>query len=402
MNLHEYQGKKILHTFGVKVPRGIVVETASSAVLAAEKIYKKTFTKNWVVKAQIHAGGRGKAGGVKIAKSLEEVSKKSADILGIYLVTLQTSKKGKLVRNIMIEQYVYLRGKSITKEYYLSILIDRYKGKTVIIYSLKGGIDIEEVAKNEQEKIFVEEIDHHFGIHKFQIRKIAFNLGLESKQFKEFITYLFKAYKGSDASLVEINPLLKTSENKIMAVDAKVVLDDNAFYKHMNYLYMRDLEEEDAMEVAASKAGFNLVKLTGNVGCMVNGAGLAMATMDIIKLSGGRPANFLDIGGTADLYSVEKAIKILLKNENVSVIFINIFGGIVRCDLVAKGIIVAYQGGLSFTVPLIVRLKGTNDKKAKKMMDEIGLKVISVVTLKQAAEKMNEVLYMHNSLMGKP
>lgn len=402
MNLHEYQGKKILHSFGVKLPKGLVVETPELAVLAAEKIYKKTFTKIWVIKAQIHAGGRGKAGGVKTAKSLEEVSKKSADILGIYLVTRQTSKKGKLVRYIMIEQYVYLQGKSLLKEYYLSILIDRYKGKTVIIYSFSGGIDIESVAKNEQEKIFVEEIDHHFGIQKFQIRKIAFNLGLESKQFKEFITYLFKAYKGSDASLVEINPLLKTSDNKIMAVDAKVVLDDNAFYKHMNYLYMRDLEEEDAMEVTASKAGFNLVKLYGNVGCMVNGAGLALATMDIIKLSGGKPANFLDIGGTADFYSVEKAIKLLLNDKNVSVIFINIFGGIVRCDLVAQGIIVAYQGGLSFTVPLIVRLKGTNDKKAKKMMDEIGLKVISVVTLKQAAEKINEVLYIQNISHGKP
>lgn len=399
MNLHEYQGKKILHSFGVKIPLGIVGKTPELAVLAAEKIYKKTFTKIWAIKAQIHAGGRGKAGGVKIAKSLEEVSKKASDILGIYLVTLQTPKKGKLVRNIMIEQYVYLRGKSIPKEYYLSILIDRYKGKTVIIYSIKGGINIEEVAKNEQEKIFVEEINHNFGIHKFQIRKIAFNLGLESKQFKEVINYLFKAYKGSDASLVEINPLLKTSDNKIMAVDAKVILDDNASYKHRNYLYMRDLEEEDAMEVAASKSDFNFVKLDGNVGCMVNGAGLAMATMDLIKLSGGRPANFLDIGGTADFYRVEKAIKLLLKAENVSVIFINIFGGIVRCDLVAKGIIVAYKGGLSFPVPLIVRLKGTNDKKAKKMIDEIGLKIISVVTLKQAAEKMQEVLSMHNSLV---
>lgn len=402
MNLLEYQGKKILHSFGVKIPKGIIVETPELAVLAAEKIYKKTLTKIWVVKAQIHAGGRGKAGGVKIAKSLEDISKKSSDILGIYLVTLQTSKKGKLVRSIIIEQYVYLRGKSITKEFYLSILIDRYKEKTVIIYSIKGGIDIEEVAKNEQEQIFVEEIDNHFGIHKFQIRKIAFNLGLESKQFKEFIIYLFKAYKCSDASLVEINPLLKTYDNKIMAVDAKVILDDNACYKHMNYFYMRYLEEEDAMEVSASKVGFNFVKLNGNVGCMVNGAGLAMATMDIIKVAGGTPANFLDIGGTADLYSVEKAIKLLLKYKNVSVIFINIFGGIVRCDIVVKGIIVAYQSVLNITVPLIVSLKGTNDKKAKKMMDEIGLKVISVVTLKQAAEKINEVLYMYNSFMGKP
>lgn len=400
MNLHEFHGKKILHSFGVRVTRGLVVETSELAVVAAEKINKITLTKNWVIKAQIKTGGRGKAGGVKIAKSLEEVSKKSADILGLYLITQQTSKKGKLVRNIMIEHYVYLRGKSITKEYYLSIGIDRFKGKTVIIYSLKGGISIEDVSKNEQEKIFVEEIDHHFGLQKFQIRKIAFNLGLESKQFKEFISYLLKAYKGSDASLVEINPLLKTSDNKIMAVDAKVILDDNAFYNHINYLYMRSIEEEDALEFSASKAGFNLIKLHGNVGCMVNGAGLAMATMDIIKLSGGKPANFLDIGGTADLYSVEKAIKLLLKDENLSVIFINIFGGIVRCDLVAKGIIVAHLDGVIFTVPLIVRLMGTNDKKAKKMMDEIGLKIISVVTLKQAAEKINEVLSMHSSFDG--
>lgn len=392
MNLHEYQGKNILHSFGVKVPVGIVVDTPEQAVLAAEKIYKKTFSKFWVVKAQIHAGGRSKAGGVKIAKSLEEVSKKSAEILGRYLVTLQTSKKGKLVRKVMIEQYVYLLGESEPKEYYLSILIDRSKGKNVIIYSLKGGIDIEEVAKNEKEKIFYEVIDPSFGIHKFQIRKIAFNLGLKSnKEFTSFITYLYKAYKGSDASLIEINPLLKTSENKIMAVDAKVVLDDNALYRHMNYLYMRDLEEEDPLEVDASKAGLNFVKLYGNVGCLVNGAGLAMATMDIIKLSGGSPANFLDVGGTADAERVEKAIRLLLNDENVEAIFINIFGGIVRCDLVAKGIIYAYQGVLS--VPLIVRLHGTNDKKAKKMMDEIGLKVVTVVTLKQAAEKIHEILY---------
>jgi len=389
MNLYEYQGKKILHSFGVEVPVGEIVDSPEKAVLAAEKISKKTFTTIWVVKAQIHAGGRGKAGGVKIAKSLEEVSKKSAEILGIYLVTLQTSKKGKLVRKVLIEQYVY---GGFPKEYYVSILIDRSKEKTVIIYSFNGGIDIEEVAKNKQEKIFLEEIDPHYGIHKFQIRKIAFNLGLESKQFKEFITYLYKAYKGSDASLVEINPLLKTSDNKIMAVDAKVVLDDNAFYRHINYLYMRDLEEEDTLEVIARKAGFNLVKLYGNVGCIVNGAGLAMATMDFIKFSGGRPANFLDIGGIADSSSVAKAIRLLINDENVSAIFINIFGGIVRCDLVAKGIIVAYQDELRITVPVVVRFQGTNDKKAKKMIDEIGLKIITVETLKQAAEKINEAL----------
>lgn len=398
MNLHEYQGKKILHSFGVKVPVGTVVETPEQAVLAAEKIYKNTFSTIWVIKAQIHAGCRNKAGGVKIAKSLKEVSKKSAEILGIYLVTLQTSKKGNLVRKVMIEQYVYLLGKSIPKEYYISILINRSKGKTIIIYSLKGGIDIEKIAKNEQEKIFIEEIDPSFGIQKFQIKKIAFNLGLdsESKQFKYFLTYLYKTYKDSDASLVEINPLLKTSDNKIIAVDAKVILDDNAFYRHMNYLSMRNLKEEDPLEVAAGKSGFNLVKLDGNVGCIVNGAGLAMATMDIIKISGGKSANFLDIGGTANSNRVKKAIKLLLNDENVSVIFINIFGGIIRCDLVVQGIIEAYQDYKnSINVPLIVRLQGTNNNKAKKMMDEIGLKIVKVITLKQASEKIHDILYYY-------
>lgn len=398
MNLQEYQGKKILSFFGIEVPVGLIVNTPNKAVLAAEKIFKKTFAPIWIVKAQIDSGGRSKAGGVKIAKSLEEVSKISADILGIYLVTIQTSKKGKLVRHVMIEQYVFFQGKSVPKEFYFSLLLDRYKGKTVIIYSFKGGIDIEEVAKTKQNKIFLEEIDISSGLHKFQIKNIAFNLGLEIKKIKEFITYLCKAYKGSDASLIEINPLLKTSDNKIMAVDVKVILDDNAFYRHRNYLYMRDLEEEatanNSLEVSSSKskAGFNLVKLYGNVGCIVNGAGLAMATMDLIKFIGGSPANFLDIGGTADSYSVKKAIKLILKNKTVSAVFINIFGGIVRCDLVANGIILAYKDVLSFTVPLIVRLQGTNDKKAKKMMDEIGLNVIAVETLKQAAEKIHEVL----------
>jgi succinyl-CoA synthetase beta subunit len=399
MNLHEYQGKNILHSFGVKIPVGIVVETPEQALLAAEKIYNKTFSTYWVIKAQINAGGRSKAGGVKIAKSLEEVNKKSSEILGTYLVTKQTSKKGKLVSKVMIEQYVYLLGKSIPKEYYISILIDRSKGKTVIIYSTKGGINIEKVAKNEQEKIFIEEIDPLFGIQKFQIKKIIFNLGLEneSKQFKNFITCLYKAYKASDASLVEINPLLKTSDNKIIAIDTKIILDKNACYRHMNYLYMRNLEEEDPLEVSALNAGLNFVKLDGNVGCIVNGAGLAMATMDIIQFAGGKPANFLDIGGTADSERVEKSIRLILNDKDVSIIFINIFGGIVRCELVAKGIVVAYQRfKCELSLPLIVRLQGTNNKKAKKMMDEIGLKVITVVTLKQAAEKIHEFLTKKN------
>lgn len=391
MNLHEFQGKKILHSFGVKIPEGLIIETPEQAVLAAEKIYQKTFTKSWVIKAQIKAGGRSKAGGVKIVKSLLDIKNKSVDILGTYLVTLQTSKKGKIVRKLLIEQYVYLQSKSISKEYYFSILIDRYKGKTIIIYSIKGGINIEEVAKNEQEKIFVESIDSNFGFQKFQIRKIAFNLGIESKQIKKFIIYIYSAYKSSDASLIEINPLLKTSNNKIIAVDAKVILDDNALYRHINYIKMLDLEEENPLELDANQVGFNFVKLYGNVGCMVNGAGLAMATMDIIKLSGGKPANFLDIGGTADSLRVEKAIRLLFKDKDVSVIFINIFGGIVRCDQVAKGIITACQGR-ERNIPLIIKLQGTNDKKAKKMMNEIDLKFITVETLKQAFEKLNEVL----------
>lgn len=391
MNLHEFQGKKILHSYGVPIPEGIVIEKPDHGVLAAEKIYKKTFTKIWVVKAQIKAGGRSKAGGVKIAKSLLDVKKISSDILGIYLVTIQTSKTGKFVHQLLIEQYVYLQSKSILKEYYLSILIDRYKGKTIIIYSIKGGINIEEVAKKEQEKIFVESIDYNFGIQKFQIRKISYNFGIESKQFKDFIICIYNAYKYSDASLIEINPLLKTSENKIIAVDAKVILDDNAFYRHANYLYMRDIEKENILELDANRAGFNFVKLYGNVGCLVNGAGLAMATMDIIKFSGGAPANFLDIGGTADSYRVEKAMRLLLNDKDVSAIFINIFGGIVRCDQVAKGIIAAYQNREQY-VPLIIKLQGTNEKKAKKMMNEINLKFITVETLKQASEKLNDIL----------
>lgn len=391
MNVHEFQGKKILHSFGLTVPNGIVIETPEQAILAAEKIYQKTFTKIWVIKAQIKAGGRSKAGGVKIAKSLLDVKNISAAILGIYFVTLQTSKKGKFVSKLLIEQYVYLQSKSISKEHYLSILIDRYKGKIIIIYSLKGGINIEEVAKNEQEKIFVESIYSNFGIQKFQIRKIAFSLGIESKKIKEFIINMYNAYICSDASLIEINPLLKTSDNKIIAVDAKIILDDNAFYRHINYIYMRDIEEANTLEVDATKVGFNFVKLYGNIGCMVNGAGLAMATMDIVKFAGAKPANFLDIGGTANSLSVEKAISLIFKDKDVSIIFINIFGGIVRCDQVAKGIITAYNRGEQ-SVPLIIKLQGTNEKKAKKMIDEIDLKFITIETLKQAYEILNEVL----------
>lgn len=396
MNLHEYQGKDILHSFGVKVPMGIVALTPDEAVSAAEKIAKESGSSLWAIKAQIHAGGRGKGGGVKIAKSIDEVREKSSQILGMRLVTPQTSKEGKLVRRVMIAQDVYYPGASEPKEYYVSVLMDRAKGKNTIVYSSQGGMDIEEVAEKNPEKIFTEEIDPAFGIRDFQARKIAFYLGLSSKAFKEFIPFikaLYKAYLASDASLFEINPMLKTSDDQIIAVDAKVVLDDNSLYRHPEYAAMRDRNEEDPTEVEASQAGLNFVKLHGNVGCMVNGAGLAMATMDMIKLSGGSPANFLDVGGTADAERVEKAFRIILRDESVCAILVNIFGGIVRCDRVAQGIIDAYKnmkGG--FSVPLIIRLQGTNAEQAKKMIDQSGLQVYSAITLKEAAEKVQEAI----------
>ncbi|WP_103326882.1 ADP-forming succinate--CoA ligase subunit beta [Bacteroidetes bacterium endosymbiont of Geopemphigus sp.] len=396
MNLHEYQGKDILHSFGVKVPMGIVVLTPDEAVSAAEKIATESDSSLWAVKAQIHAGGRGKGGGVKIAKSLDEVREKSSQILGMRLITPQTSKEGKLVHRVMIAQDVYYPGASAPKEYYVSMLMDRTKGKNMIVYSSQGGMDIEEVAEKNPEKIFTEEIDPAFGIRDFQARKIAFYLDLNGKAFKEFVCFikaLYEAYVASDASLFEINPMLKTSDDQIMAVDAKVVLDDNALYRHSEYAAMRDTDEEDPAEVEASRAGMNFVKLHGNVGCMVNGAGLAMATMDMIKLSGGSPANFLDVGGTADAERVEKAFRIILKDESVCAILINIFGGIVRCDRVAQGIIDAYNNMKeSFSVPLIVRLQGTNAEQAKNMINQSGLRVHSVITLKEAAEKIQEAL----------
>ena len=395
MNLHEYQGKELLNSFGVRIQRGIVATTAEEAVAAAEKLNTNTGTSWWVVKAQIHAGGRGKGGGVKLAKSLDEVKSISDDILGMHLVTPQTSAEGKLVHQVLICEDVYYPGESENSEFYMSVLLNRSTGRNMLMYSTEGGMDIEAVAEETPHLIFHEEIDPKVGLTAFQCRKIAFNLGLSGAAFKEmtkFVFALYTAYDKTDSSLFEINPVLKTSDDKIMAVDAKVSLDENALFRHKDFLELRDTREEDATEVEAGKFGLNFVKLDGNVGCMVNGAGLAMATMDIIKMAGGSPANFLDVGGTADAKRVEQAFRIILKDENVKALLVNIFGGIVRCDRVAQGIVDAYNNIGDINIPLIVRLEGTNAVEAKKLIDESGLKVESVILLQEAADKVTEVL----------
>lgn len=395
MNIHEYQGKQILKSFGVRIQEGIVAETPEQAVEAAKKL-KEDFNSDWVVvKAQIHAGGRGKGGGVKLAKNLEEVKQKASDIIGMQLVTHQTGPEGKKVNKVLIAQDVYYPGESPTKEFYISVLLNRSTGRNIIMYSTEGGMDIEEVADKTPELIFKEEIDPKVGLQGFQTRKIAFNLGLSGAAFKDmtkFISALYKAYEATDSSMFEINPVLKTSDDKILAVDAKVNLDDNALFRHPDYAAMRDTTEEDPTEVEASASNLNYVKLDGNVGCMVNGAGLAMATMDIIKIAGGEPANFLDVGGTANATTVKAAFNIILKDPNVKAILINIFGGIVRCDRVAQGVIDAYKELGNIQVPIIVRLQGTNAEEAKKLIDESGLKVFSAILLKEAATLVSEVL----------
>jgi succinyl-CoA synthetase beta subunit len=395
MNIHEYQGKSILKSFGVGIQEGIVAETPEQAVEAAKELNKTTGTSWWVVKAQIHAGGRGKGGGVKIAKSLDEVKEKATAIIGMNLVTPQTGPQGKKVSKVLIAQDVYYPGASPTKEFYISVLLDRQKGRNIIMYSTEGGMDIEEVAAKTPHLIFKEEIDPKVGMQGFQARKIAFNLGLSGEAFKQmtkFVASLYKAYDTIDASLFEINPVLKTSDDKIIAVDSKVGFDENALFRHPDYAAMRDIAEEDPTEVEAGEHNLNYVKLDGNVGCMVNGAGLAMATMDIIKLAGGEPANFLDVGGTANAARVEQAFRIILKDPNVKAILVNIFGGIVRCDRVAQGIVDAYKNIGAIPVPIIVRLQGTNAEEAKKIIDESGLKVFSAIQLKEAADLVNEVL----------
>jgi len=395
MNLHEYQGKEILASYGVRVQRGIVAQTADEAVAAAKKLTEETGTGWWVVKAQIHAGGRGKGGGVKLAKTLDDVKEKANQIIGMHLITPQTSKEGKLVSQVLIAEDVYYPGESETSEIYMSVLLNRQKGCNMIVYSTEGGMDIEAVAENTPHLIFKEEIDPMLGLQPFQARKIAFNLGLSGTAFKEmvsFVTSLYKAYDSIDASLFEINPVLKTSDNKIMAVDAKVSVDGNGLFRHPDIEAMRDLREEDPTEVEADEAGLNFVKLDGNVGCMVNGAGLAMSTMDIIKMAGGNPANFLDVGGTADAARVEKAFRIILKDENVKAILVNIFGGIVRCDRVAQGIVDAYNNIGEINIPIIIRLQGTNAVEAKVLIDNSGLKVYSAITLQEAADLVQELV----------
>ncbi|MCB0609856.1 MAG: ADP-forming succinate--CoA ligase subunit beta [Lewinellaceae bacterium] len=399
MNLHEYQGKELLKRYGVAIQEGIVAATVEEAASAYAKIAEQSGSNFAIVKAQIHAGGRGKGGGVKVVKSADQLKEQAGNILGMMLKTPQTpggmTGPGKLVRKVLIAEDAYKPDFDSCKEYYMSILMDRQKKRNVIIYSTEGGMDIEEVAEKTPHLVFKEHVDPTLGLQPFQARKVAFNLGLSGQAFKEMVRFvgsLYSAFLGADASLFEINPCLVTGEGKVIAVDCKVSLDDNALYRHPDLAEMRDLDEEDPTEVEAKDFGLNYVKLDGNVGCMVNGAGLAMATMDIIKLSGGEPANFLDVGGTADAKRVENAFRIILRDPRVKAILINIFGGIVRCDRVAQGVVDAYKNIGDIKVPIIVRLQGTNADLAKKIIDESGLKVRSAILLQEAADLVSEVL----------
>lgn len=395
MNIHEYQAKDILKSHGVRIQEGYVVTTPQAAVEVARQLQSETGTQAWVVKAQIHAGGRGKGGGVKFSPSLAAVEENARKIIGMQLVTPQTGPEGKKVHKVLIAQDAYYSGETETKEYYVAILLDRTKACNVIMASTEGGMDIEEVAHSHPEKIIKEWIDPTVGLQGFQARKVAFALGLEGPAHREMVNFihsLYKAYLACDATLFEINPCLKTSDNKILAVDAKVNLDDNALFRHKHLADMRDTNEEDPLEVEASASGLNYVKLDGNVGCMVNGAGLAMATMDIIKLSGGEPANFLDVGGGANAQTVEAGFRIILKDPNVKAILINIFGGIVRCDRVANGVVEAYKKIGDITVPIIVRLQGTNAEEGARVIAESGLKVVPAILLKDAAARVQEAI----------
>lgn len=402
MNLHEYQAKELLKKFNVPVQEGIPVDSAEKAVAAYEQLRAQTGNNFAVVKAQIHAGGRGKGKirgteqrGVAVGKSAEDVKTIVGNIIGGTLVTIQTGEAGKLVSKVLIAQDVYYPGPNPVKEFYLSILLDRGRGENVIMYSTEGGMDIEQVAHDTPEKIFREWVHPSGLLQPFQARKIAFNLGLSGEAFKncvKFVTSLYKAYVELDCSMLEINPLFKTSDEKIIAVDCKMNLDDNALMRHADLEAMRDITEEDPTEVEAHKYNLNFIKLDGNVGCMVNGAGLAMATMDMIKLSGGEPANFLDVGGTANAQTVEAGFRIILKDPKVKAILINIFGGIVRCDRVAQGIIDAYNTIGDVKVPIIVRLQGTNAEEAKQLIEESGLKVQSAILLSEAASLVNKAV----------
>jgi len=399
MNLHEYQAKEVIESYGVPIQKGIMAESLQDAIAAYEKIAEESGAPVAIVKAQIHAGGRGKGGGVKLVKNLDELKSEAGNILGMMLKTPQTpggmDGKGKLVSKILVAEDAYAPDFDACKEFYVSILMDRDKQCNVIIYSTEGGMDIEKVAEETPHLVHKEWIDPELGIQGFQTRKVAFNLGLSGAAFKnmtKFIAKLYAAYLGSDASLIEINPTVKTGDDRIIAVDTKMSIDDNALYRHKDLAALRDVTEEDPAEVEAGEFGLNYVKLDGNVGCMVNGAGLAMATMDIIKLSGGSPANFLDVGGTADAARVEQAFKIILSDKNVKAILINIFGGIVRCDRVAQGVVDAYKNMGNIDVPIIVRLQGTNADIAKELIDNSGLAVRSAVLLQEAADIVKEVV----------
>jgi len=395
MNIHEYQGKELLKKYGVRIQEGILAHTPDEAVEAAKKLKELYGSDGVVIKAQIHAGGRGKGGGVKFCPNLDKVRENATKIIGMQLITHQTGPEGKKVSKILVAQDVYYPGAQEPKEYYISVLLDRNTGHNIIMASTEGGMDIEEVAEHTPDKIFKEWIDPRVGLQAFQARKVAFALGLSGNAFKEmvaFIISLYKAYEDSDASMFEINPVLRTSDDKILAVDAKVNLDDNALYRHKDLAAMRDVAEEDPLEVEAGESNLNYVKLDGNVGCMVNGAGLAMATMDVIKLSGGEPANFLDVGGGANAQTVEAGFRIILKDPNVKAIFINVFGGIVRCDRVANGVVEAYKNIGDIKVPIIVRLQGTNAEEGAKILNDSGLKVASAVVLKDAAALVKQKL----------
>ncbi len=398
MNLHEYQGKYILSKYGVPVPLGIIADTPAAALQAARQIKKEVGVDSFAVKAQIHAGGRGKGGGVKIAKSLNEVEVFAKQILGMTLVTHQTGPVGKEVHKILVEQSIYYpneNGEIDVAEYYMSVLLNRATGRNTIMYSPEGGMDIEKVAAETPHLIFNEEVEPGHGLMGYQARKIAFNLGLSGLAFKnmvKFVSALYTTYVESDAAMLEINPVFKTSDNLILAADCKFNLDDNSLYRQKEFADMRDLSEEDPAEVEAGKFNLNFIKLDGNVGCMVNGAGLAMATMDIIKLSGGEPANFLDVGGTANAETVEAGFRIILKEPSVKAILLNIFGGIVRCDRVAQGVVDAYTKIGDIKIPVIVRLQGTNAIEGKQLIDDSGLKVHSAITLQEAADLVKELV----------
>ena len=396
MNLHEYQAKELLNTNGVPIQRGYTLSDIKDLDYISNKLSTETGTKFFVVKAQIHAGGRGKGGGVKVAKNADELKSYSSSILGMMLKTPQTSKEGKLVNKILIAEDVYYPGESKHEEFYISILLNRSSSKFMIMYSTEGGVDIESVAENTPNLIFYEEVNPSIGLMPNQARKVAFNLGLSGVSLKnmiKFISSLYNAYIKTDASLLEINPVLKTSDNKIIAVDSKMVIDDNSIFRHNSYADLRDESEENPVETEARSVGLNYVDLDGNIGCMVNGAGLAMATMDLIKQSGGEPANFLDVGGTADADRVEVAFKLILQDPKVKAVLVNIFGGIVRCDRVAKGFVQAYKNMKDqIKVPIIVRLEGTNSKEAKKIIDDSGLQIFSASSFSNVTDRIKEVL----------